>query len=118
MKTIRLLCSLPFIGLIKLLYPIAPHLGEELYSKFVDVATITYEAWPTYSAAKLVVNEVAIAVQVNGKLRATITAKLNESKETLEKLALNHENVIRFTEGLTIKRIIVVPNKIINIVVS
>ena len=59
-------------GLIKLLYPIAPHLGEELYSQVSDVETITYEAWPTYDEAKLVVNEVEIAVQVNGKLRATI----------------------------------------------
>ena len=107
-----------YVGLIKLLYPIAPHLGEELYSQFVDVDTITYEAWPTYDEAKLVVNEVEIAVQVNGKLRATIKAKLNESKEELEKAALTNENVQRFIDGLTIRRVIVVPNKIVNIVAS
>ncbi len=106
------------IGLIKLIYPIAPHLGEELYSQFSDVETITYEAWPTYDEAKLVVNEVEIAVQVNGKLRATMKASLNESKEKLEQMALDLENVQRFIDGMTIRRVIVVPNKIVNIVVS
>jgi len=57
-------------------------------------------------------------VQVNGKLRATIKAKLNESKEELEKAALTNENVQRFIDGLTIRRVIVVPNKIVNIVAS
>ena len=106
------------VGLIKLLYPIAPHLGEELYSQVSDVETITYEAWPTYDEAKLVVNEVEIAVQVNGKLRATIKVALNEDKAKLEALALSHENVQRFISGMTVRRVIVVPNKIVNIVVS
>ncbi|HPK28941.1 MAG TPA: hypothetical protein PLQ55_03050 [Bacilli bacterium] len=57
-------------------------------------------------------------MQVNGKLRATIKAKLNESKEELEKAALTNENVQRFIDGLTIRRVIVVPNKIVNIVAS
>lgn len=106
------------IGLIKLLYPIAPHLGEELYSQVSDAPTITYEAWATYDEAKLVVNEVEIAVQVNGKLRATIKATLNEDKAKLEALALSHENVQRFISGMIVRRVIVVPNKIVNIVVS
>jgi leucyl-tRNA synthetase len=106
------------VGLIKLIYPIAPHLGEELYSSLSDVDTITYESWPTYDPSKLVVNEVEIAIQVNGKLRATMKAPLNESKEVIEKMALSLENVQRFLEGVTIRRIIVVANKIVNIVVS
>lgn len=106
------------VGLVKLIYPIAPHLGEELYSSLSDVNTITYESWPTFDPGKLVVNEVEIAIQVNGKLRATMKAPLNESKEVIEKMALSLENVQRFLEGVTIRRIIVVPNKIVNIVVS
>ncbi len=104
-------------GLVKLIYPIAPHLGEELYARLSDVETITYEPWPTYDPAKLVVNEVEIAIQVNGKLRATMKAALNEDKAKLETMALALENVQRFIEGLTIRRVIVVPNKIVNIVV-
>lgn len=106
------------MGFIKLIYPIAPHLGEELYTRFNDAPTITYEAWPTYDPGKLVMNEVEIAIQVNGRLRGTIKALLNEQSAVLEKRALKDENVQRFIDGKVIKRVIVVPNKIINIVVS
>ena len=106
------------IGFIKLIYPIAPHLGEELYAQFSKVGTITYEPWPTFDAAKLIVNEVEIAIQVNGKLRATMKAQLNAAKEVLEQAALKHEGIQKYLEDVTIKRVIVVPNKIVNIVVS
>ncbi len=106
------------MGFLKLIYPIAPHLGEELYTRFNDATTITYETWPTYDPGKLVMNEVEIAIQVNGKLRGTLKALLNEQSAVLEKRALKDENVQRFIDGKMIKRVIVVPNKIINIVVS
>lgn len=106
------------VGFIKLLYPIAPHLGEELHAKLSDAPTITYEPWPTYDEAKLIVNEVEIAIQVNGKLRATMKAELNSAKEVLEETALKHEGIQKFLDGVSVKRVIVVPNKIVNIVVS
>ncbi len=109
---------LPYLqGFVKLLYPIAPHLGEELYQYFKTSETITYEAWPMYEEAKTIKNEIEIGIQINGKLRSTLKAALDEKSEVLEKTALADETIIRFIGDKTVKRVIVVPNRIVNIVI-
>ena len=106
-------------GFIKLLNPIAPHITEELWNKVLGHDnTIAYEPWPTYDASKLVQTEFNIAVQVNGKLRGTITVDVNDSEEVIKQKALLNENVKKHVEGKEIVKIIVIKNKIVNIVVK
>ena len=106
-------------GFIKLLNPIAPHITEELWNKvFEHDNTIAYEPWPTYDESKLVQTEFNIAVQVNGKLRGTITVDVNDSEEVIKQKALLNENVKKHVEGKEIVKIIVIKNKIVNIVVK
>ncbi len=103
-------------GFVKLISCITPHLGEEMWQNLGHQGTIAYETWPVYDETKLVANTVKIAVSVNGKLRATIDAAIDEDEEKLKAEALSLEGVKRHTEGKQIKKIIVVKNKIINIV--
>ena len=105
-------------GFIKMLSCITPHMGEEIWSMYGHTNTIAYEAWPTYDEAKLVDDEVNIAVSVNGKLRNTIKVALNSEEEVVKKLAMEDEKVSKHLEGKEIVKVIVVPNKIVNIVVK
>ncbi|MDQ7165049.1 leucine--tRNA ligase, partial [Staphylococcus aureus] len=84
----------PYIeGFVKMLAPIAPHIGEELWSKLGHEESITYQPWPTYDEALLVDDEVEIVVQVNGKLRAKIKIAKDTSKEEMQEIALSNDNV-------------------------
>ena len=103
---------------IKMFSCICPFVGEELYELFTHKAPIDYEAWPTYDESKLVKNEVNIAVSVNGKLRATMTMKVDASDDELKEEALKLENVQKHIEGKQIRKVIIVKNKIVNIVVG
>ena len=103
-------------GFIKMFSCICPHLGEEMWSLLGHKDTIAFENWPTYDESKLVMNTIKMAVSVNGKPRATIEVPLDMDEEELKKIALSQEGVVRNTEGKEIKKIIVVKNKIINIV--
>lgn len=106
-------------GFVKLLAPVAPHLGEELWQKLTkSEESISYEPWPTYDENSLVSDEVEVVYQVNGKVRAKATASRSVSKEELEKRALAHENVQQHLEGLTVRKVIVVPGKLVNIVAN
>ena len=105
-------------GFVKLLNPIAPHITEEMWEKLGHTNTIAYEPWPVYDEAKTVDDEKEIGVQVNGKLRATIKVNVNDDEETLKEKALNEENVIKFTEGKEIVKVIAIKGKIVNIVVK
>ncbi len=105
-------------GFVKLISCIIPHVGEEMWEKLGHDHTIAYEAWPTYDESKLKTNTIKMAVSVNGKLRATIEVPLDMSEEELKEIAFKEEGVIRHTEGKVIKKVIVVKNKIINIVVA
>ena len=106
------------LNFLKLLNPIAPHITEELWNLLGNDNIIANETWPTYDDAKTVTNTLEIGVQVNGKLRATINVEKDSSKELLEELALKEENVIKHIEGKTIVKVIVVPNRIVNIVIK
>lgn len=105
-------------GFIKLLNPICPHITEELWSLIGHDKTIAYEAWPKYDEDKLVQTEFDIAVQVNGKLRGTITISIDDTEDTIKQKALSNENVKRHTEGKEIVKVIVIKNKIVNVVVK
>ena len=104
--------------LLTLLNPICPHITEELNEKYNLGKPICESTWPTYDESKIVEDEITIGVQVNGKLRGTIDIKKDAPKEEVESLAMENENVKKFTDGLEIVKVIVVPNKIVNIVVK
>ena len=103
---------------VKLLNPIAPHMTEEIWSVLGHEGTVSYEAWPTYDESKLVSDTVEIIVQVNGKLRDKIEVANGTAKDKLEELALADEKVKKFTNGKNVVKVIVIPNKIVNIVVK
>ncbi|EEU31186.1 leucine--tRNA ligase [Limosilactobacillus coleohominis 101-4-CHN] len=103
-------------GFIKMIAPIMPHMAEELWSQFNESDTITYQSWPTYDPSKIVEDEVEMIVQVNGKVRAKLKLAKDTDKDSAEKAALADDNVQKFVEGKDIKKVIVVPNKIVNIV--
>jgi leucyl-tRNA synthetase len=105
-------------GFVKLVSPIAPHLAEELWSKLGHNTTITYVAWPAFDEAKLVENEVEIVVQVNGKVRAKLLVAKVVTKDQLEQIALEDDRVKEHTEGKTIRKVIAVPGKLVNIVAN
>lgn len=103
-------------GFIKLLSPLAPHVCEEIWSKFNLSSTIAYEKWPEYDATKLVENTVEVVIQINGKLRSKIEVDKDLDKNKLQDLALNDEKIKTLISGKDIRKVIVVPNKIVNIV--
>ena len=103
-------------GFVKMISPVMPHVAEELWSQFGISDTIAYQPWPKYDPAALVENEVEMILQVNGKVRAKIKMAKDTPKEEAEKQALANEHVQKFTAGKDIKKVIVVPNKIVNIV--
>ena len=105
-------------GFVKMIYPITPHVGEEMWQILGHDNTIAFETWPEYDESKLTEDTVEIAVQVNGKLRATININVTDDEETIKQKALAEENVIRHTEGKEIVKAIVIKGKIVNIVVK
>lgn len=105
-------------GFVKLLSPVAPHIAEELWSLLGHDDTITYAQWPTYDASKLVENTVKMVVQVNGKVRSHIEVARDLAKDKVEVAAKADENVERYLDGKTVRKVIVIPNKIVNIVVG
>ncbi|MCU9614265.1 leucine--tRNA ligase [Caldibacillus lycopersici] len=105
-------------GFVKLLSPICPHIAEELWEKLGHQESITYATWPTFDEDKLVDNEVEIVIQINGKVKAKKMVAANISKEDLEKVALADETVKSLLEGATIRKIIAVPGKLVNIVAN
>lgn len=103
---------------VKLLYPICPHIGEELWSDLGHEGTITFEAWPTYDEAMLASESLSLVVQVNGKLRDKLEVPVDASKEEIILKALALEKIIGFTTGHEIVKTIYVPKKLVNIVIK
>ncbi len=106
------------VNFLRLLYPIAPHICEELNEILTGEEDMSYDAWPTYDESKLVVDQVTVIVQVNGKMRAKLDVAKDASQDEVKELALQQANVKPFIEGKEIKKVIVIPNKIVNIVVA
>jgi len=102
--------------LMRLVSPMAPHLAEEAWAADGGDGLIADAAWPEVDPALLVEDEVTIAIQVNGKLRDTLTAAKGADKATLEAMARGSEKVIAFLEGKEPRKVIVVPDRLVNIV--
>lgn len=103
--------------LLTLLNPIAPHITEEL-NESIGYNPICESSWPEYDEAKTIDEEKSIAVQVNGRVRSTILISINDAEEKVKEKALNEENVKKYIEGKEIVKVIVIPNRIVNIVVK
>ena len=105
-------------GFVQMFACYAPHLGEELWQFLGHENTLTFEAWPTYDESKLVKNQVEMVVQVNGKVRGKFMANIDEDKKIVEEMALALPSVQAQMEGKTVRKLIIVPNRIVNIVVG
>ena len=107
-----------FETFLKLLAPLAPHLAEELWEKLGHVTSIFNESWPVFDPALIVDDVVEMGVQVNGKVRGTISIAPNADEATAKELAFANANVMKWMEGKEIVKIVYVPGKIFNIVVK
>ena len=105
-------------GFVKLLNPVAPHIGEELWEMLGHDNTIAYEPWPTYDVNKTKDDSFEMVVQVNGKVRGKIEVSSDVSNEEMEKQALEIENVQKYIEGLEIVKVVIIPRKLVSIVVK
>ena len=105
-------------GFVKLLNPVSPHIAEELWEMLGHNDTIAFESWPSYDNSKIIEDEKEIAVQVNGKVRATINVSVNEDEESMKEKALKCDNVIKHIDGKEVVKVIVIKGKIVNIVVK
>lgn len=104
-------------GFVKLLYPFAPHLGEELWEEiFGNTESIAYEPWPVWDEASLVEEVNTIVVQVNGKVRGRFEVPAGTEDSELEKQALALDSVRKHLEGKDVKKVIVIKGKVVNIV--
>ncbi|MCQ3827951.1 leucine--tRNA ligase [Microbulbifer elongatus] len=103
---------------VMLLAPVTPHISHELWKALGNRGELVDAPWPKVDEKALVRSSITLVVQVNGKLRAKFEAPADADKETLEKMALADENVLKFTEGKNVRKVIVVPGKLVNIVAN
>ena len=109
--------SFCFTNLIKLLAPFAPHITEELWQMLGQKDSIHKQKWPGYDEASLVTDEIELVIQMGGKKIDVLTTKKGQTQKELEKIALNQEKVKARLEGKELVKVVVVPDKIVNIVV-
>lgn len=107
-----------FRPFLLLLSPFAPHVAEELWERFGNSESLTYEPWPPFDESLLVADTIEMAVQVNGKLRGTITIPAEADRDLVLAEARAHENVARYLEEGTLRKEVVVPKRLVNFVVS
>eukprot|EP00798_Chlamydomonas_sp_ICE-L_P005874 gene5874-6166_t len=100
-----------------LLAPYAPHIAEELWQKLGHEGSLTYEQWPQYDESLLVLDTIMLPVQVNGKVRGTAEVSPDVDQEAAVAAAMELENVLKFTEGKTIKKVVFVKGRILNLIV-
>jgi len=105
-------------ALVRCLAPFAPHVAEELWERLGHQPSIANVPWPTYDAALCIDAEIEIAVQVNGKVRGRITVARDASEETARTLALADEGAKPHLEGKTVRKVIYVPGRIVNVIVG
>ncbi|MBT9282072.1 MAG: leucine--tRNA ligase [Hydrogenibacillus schlegelii] len=104
-------------GFVKLLYPVTPHLGEELWARLGHTGTIAYEPWPAYDPAALEAPEVEVVVQIGGRVRGKLVVPKGLPEAELREQALRLPEIERHLDGKPPKKVVVVPDKIVNIVV-
>ena len=118
LTSIKCDCKAIYEQLLVLLAPFAPHITEELWHVLGNETTICDASWPVFNEEYLKEDSVTMAVSFNGKARFNIEVPVDLPREEVEKLALNNENATKWIDGKTIRKIIVVPGKIVNIVVG
>jgi leucyl-tRNA synthetase len=104
-------------AIVVMLFPITPHICFEMWHA-LGQSDVDYATWPSFDADALVEDEKLIVLQVNGKLRGKLTVAADATQDHVEALALADEHVKKFTDGLTIRKIIYVPGKLLNIVAN
>lgn len=105
-------------AMVIMLAPITPHMCHELWTELGKAGDILDAAWPIVDQSALVEDEKLIVVQVNGKLRSKITVAADATQEQVEAIAFSEENVTKFTDGKTIRKVIYVPGKLLNVVAN
>nr|MCS5594533.1 class I tRNA ligase family protein [Porticoccaceae bacterium] len=103
---------------ILLLSPIAPHICHSLWHSMGNQEAVADAAWPILDESALVRSSIEMVIQVNGKVRGKIQVAVDAPKDEVERLAIEDSNVQRFTEGVTIRKIIVVPRRLVSIVAN
>lgn len=105
-------------GFVKLVSPLAPHLAEELWEKLGHSGTVTYEAWPAFDESKLIDEEVEIVIQLNGKVKAKVMVSKDATREQMEEIAMQNDKLQEELAGKTIRKVVAVPGKLVNIVAN
>jgi leucyl-tRNA synthetase len=100
------------------LAPMAPHMAEELWELLGHSQTLAYEPWPTYDPALLIETEVEMVLQINGKVRGRVTLPVDADEETVKKAAMADPKIASLVAGKTIRKAIVVPGKLCNLVIG
>ena len=104
--------------LVALLYPMAPHISEELWARLGHSESLLLSEWPAYDKKAIRADEMVIVVQVNGKVRSRLTVPSDSSEEDLKKAALDDSKVLTHINAKNVKKIIVVPKRLVNIVAN
>ena len=104
-------------NLVKITSPFSPHIAEELWKIIGNKQSIHRQAWPKYDEGSIEQDSFKLVIQINGKVRGTIDANKNLSRDKLEEIAIKSNAAIKWINGKVPKRVIVVPNKLVNIVV-
>jgi leucyl-tRNA synthetase len=107
-----------FGTVVRLLSPFVPHFAEELWLQFGHEKSLADLGWPNWDEEALVSDTNLIVVQVNGKVRGKVTVPVDADNPFVEKMALEDVNVMRYLEGKTVRKVIVVPGRLVNVVVS
>lgn len=105
-------------SIVLMLSPITPHVCHSLWNELGNTGAVVDQSWPTFDESAMTRDSIELVVQVNGKLRARLKVAADANKQTCEELALQDEHVQRHTDGKTVRKVIVVPGKLVNIVVS
>lgn len=114
----RTVLSSAIATVLTLLSPMTPHLCEELWAELGHAAPIDQEPWPVWSQDALERDMLTVVIQINGKLRGKIEVPASAAKEDVEKMAMSEENIIRHLEGLTVRKVVVIPGKLVNVVAN
>ena len=114
----KAICHEGWSVIVKMLAPIVPHITQSLWEQLGNNGLIVDVSWPSYDKKVMVKDEIQMMIQVNGKLRAKINVSVNASKQEIEAMALADENVNKFSQGKQVRKVIVVPGRLVNIVVA
>jgi leucyl-tRNA synthetase len=103
---------------VRLLAPFVPHIAEEAWSCLGYEGGIEASGWPAWEESALIEDEKVIVIQVNGKVRGKVTVAADAGEEEVREAALAEENVVRFTSGKTVRKVVVIPGRLVNVVVA